>query len=88
MHAIKSILKDEDNSLITTPSVFKALISFFSDVAPRVKFKYEGDYSTENFISVLAPLSTINQSQITKHKRTYTKIVDILNQSLSKNFSL
>lgn len=88
LHAIKSILKDEDNSLITTPSVFKALISFFSDVAPRVKFKYEGDYSTENFISVLAPLSSINQSQITKHKRTYTKIVDILNQSLSKNFSL
>jgi len=88
LYAIKTTLKDDDSSLITTPAVFKAIISFFTDVAPRVKFKYDGDYSTDNFISVLNPLNNINQNHLLKHKRTYTKIVDILNQSLSKNFSL
>ena len=66
---------------ITKAIVFRAIVQFFSEIAPRVKYKYDSEYSVDNFYEVLKPVfaeansSWFNSSGITQkslHKRLST----------------
>ncbi|MEH3242877.1 hypothetical protein, partial [Enterobacter roggenkampii] len=81
----KSGVKDE----ITTPNIFKAIISFFPEVASRVKYKFNAEYSIDNFSEIIQPvMPALNKGIISKSKRSYKVLLDTLNNSLTKNFQL
>lgn len=88
LYAIKDVLKDSDNELITNANTFKAIIAFLAIVAPTVKMKFDGDYSADNFSEILQPLSSLNRSTSLKNKKSYGKIVEIFDKALSQDFSL
>lgn len=74
---------------ITTPNIFKGVVAFFPEVASRVKYKFDSEYTTQNFIEVIQPVQgSINKSLITKSKRSYKQMLEVLNSSLTKSFQL
>lgn len=90
LSAFKDILSSigcEDE--LTTPNIFKAIISFFPEAASRVKDRYNGDYTLENFADILQPISTtLTKATIGKSKRSYKVLADFLSHSLTKSFQL
>ncbi|MEX9849260.1 DGQHR domain-containing protein [Providencia huaxiensis] len=69
--------------------VFRGVISFFPEVASRVKYKYNSEYTSDNFSEVLQPVALmINKNTIVKNRSSYKKLVEILNGYLTKNFQL
>ncbi|MBC3872018.1 DGQHR domain-containing protein [Undibacterium flavidum] len=75
--------------LLVNPTAFKAFISFFPEVASRVKDRFEGDYKMENFIEVLQPVfAKITKVQISTRLKSYKAIVELMTTPLSKAFSL
>ncbi|PQK71533.1 hypothetical protein CG428_18640 [Pantoea ananatis] len=90
LSAFKDILTNIacENEL-TTPNIFKAIISFFPEAASRVKDRYNGEYTLENFIDILQPVSTtLTKATIGKSKRSYKTLLDFLSNSLTKSFQL
>ena len=74
---------------ITTPNIFKGIISFFPEVASRVKYKFDSEYSSDNFAEIIEPVSVVlNKGLVTKSKRSYKILSEALNNSLTKSFQL
>lgn len=74
---------------ITTPNIFKGIISFFPEVASRVKYKFDSEYSSDNFAEIIEPVSVVlNKGLIMKSKRSYRNLSEALNNSLTKSFQL
>ena len=44
------------DGLITNPIVFRGMFLVFPEAAQRVKDRYQSEYSTENFLTVLEPM--------------------------------
>lgn len=74
---------------ITTPNIFKGIISFFPEVASRVKYRFDSEYSYDNFLEIIEPVyPALNKATITKSKASYKKLLDAFNSSMAKNFQL
>jgi DGQHR domain-containing protein len=57
LHACVQGLKLSANeTMITNPVLFKALILLFADVAPRVSDRFDGKFSVENFRQIVFPM--------------------------------
>jgi DGQHR domain-containing protein len=82
MDAIKA------SDAIATPNVFKALIAFFPDVASKVKDRFSGDYSTDNFYEVVAPVfEKVGRAKFSAVGKGYKTLLDQLATALTKSFS-
>lgn len=79
--------KAEDYFL--SPNVFKAIVAFFPDVASKVKDRFDGSYTTDNFVEVLRPVfNRVTRSQIARTGRSYKALYDHLLTALTRSFSL
>lgn len=90
LSAFKDILeKINCESEITTPNIFKAIIAFFPEAASRVKDRYNGEYTPENFVEILQPVAgSLTKTIIGKSKRSYKTLLEFLSSSLTKSFQL
>lgn len=85
----KGLKQLKADSYLVNPTVFKAIISFFPDAASRVKDRFDGDYTVDNFVDVIEPIFIkITKAQITSRIKSYRSILDLFANSLSKSFSL
>lgn len=77
----------EDN--LTNPTVFRALMWFFADVAPRVSDRFDGDYSVDNFQRVLAPVfQRMKKGDLAKPGNSHTELHEKFQQALRQQFSI
>ena len=54
--AVKIYFDKIEVNIITKPIIFTATVSLFAKVSSKVKDKYSGNYSVDNFIEVMKPL--------------------------------
>jgi DGQHR domain-containing protein len=85
----KLLTKISYPELLTTPMGFKAIVSFFPDVASRVKDKFDGDYSEDNFSEILGSIvNPANKAPIKQAKKSYKQLQSVFRQKLTKAFTL
>jgi DGQHR domain-containing protein len=74
---------------ITNPTVFRAVIQLFPEVARRVKDRFAADYTAPNFSEVLAPMFERLKANTFKNPGTSHKALsDVLLKALQTNFIL
>lgn len=87
---MKALLKQIDGlDLVTQPTFFKALSTFFIPVASRLKDKFGAIYSTNNFYEILEPIGPrIKKSKIKELGTANQKVAQYLEENLSTGFIL
>ncbi|SET61842.1 DGQHR domain-containing protein [Nitrosomonas marina] len=85
----KGLKKIGAEEFLVTPTVFKAFITFFPNVASKVKDRFSGEYEVDHFVEVLEPVfEKLTRNQISAKKNSYKTILDLLISYLTKSFSL
>lgn len=89
LHAMKICLqKIKAEEFLVTPIAFKAIISFFPEVASKVKDRFDGAYSTDNFLDVVEPIfNKLTKAKITTAGRSYKTLHEQFSSALTKSFS-
>lgn len=78
-----------DTNSITNPTIFRAFMKLFNDVAQSVQLKYGKVYSTQNFAEVLKPvLSQVKASQLRSPGNSWTDLHNSLAKAFSRDFTL
>jgi len=74
---------------ITNPTIFRAILMLFPDIASRVKDRYGAEYNHANFTEVLAPMfGRLKVSILKKPGNSPKALYDSLLKSLQTNFTL
>jgi len=74
---------------LTNPTVFRAIMLLFPDVARRVKDKYGQDYSVDNFAEVLAVFfSRVNPTAVKRPGKSSRALHSTLSNALKADFTL
>jgi DGQHR domain-containing protein len=73
---------------LTKPIVFRAIMQFFQDIAPRVKYKYNSDYSVDNFYEVLKPVFDVASSSWFSNSKTQSSLHGKLMGAMQSQFTL
>ncbi|MCD0166955.1 DGQHR domain-containing protein [Deinococcus sp. 12RED42] len=89
IHSCRFALKKMDYSDgITSPTVFRAFLSIFPDVAQRVKSS-GGEYTFDNFWNVIMPISDkIKISQMKKANNSFKALAEELIKAIKTDFVL
>lgn len=75
--------------IVYTPYGFKAILSFFPEVAARVKGQFSGDYTTDNFADVLDDMfENITKQQLYSARNNAKAMQDLYSRGLSRGFKL
>ena len=90
LHAVTAILKTKKQlKAITSPTVFRAFLALFPEVATRVKDRYDGEFTRRNFSRELQPLAErITPSQLSKPGDSYKDFHSALSKYLERKLSL
>ncbi|HEY1883822.1 MAG TPA: hypothetical protein VGG51_12365, partial [Candidatus Cybelea sp.] len=90
LHAVTSILKSKKQlKAITSPTVFRAFLALFPEVATRVKDRYNGEFTKRNFSRELQPLSDrLTAGQLSKPGDSYRVFYSTLSRHLERKLSL
>ena len=86
---IQNLPVADPSLLIIKPVVFRAFMLLFRDVAPKVKDRFESNYTAYNFQDVLAPL--MNKKLTTRVKKpgtSYQNLYEEMAQMLRKTVSI
>ena len=79
--------KAEDK--ITNPTMFRALMSLFPQVAERVSDRHGNEYTSANFGEIILPFfSRIKKSDLTKPGTSYILLYENFRKSLRSGFSI
>jgi hypothetical protein len=71
--------------LLTNPTLFSSIILLFPKASIKVKDKFQGEYSVDNFYEVIKPLKTsIKPAVYLKPGSSYRKIHETFNSALDK----
>jgi len=74
---------------ITNPVVFRGFLLLFPEVAERVRDRFNGVYSTNNFAAVMAPAFVrMKKTTLEKPGGSIKELRDALSNSLRQSFSL
>lgn len=74
---------------LTNPTVFRAVMMLFPDVARRVKDRFGADYTSTNFTEVMAPMfERIKGNQLKKPGNSHKILYEALLKALQTNFTL
>lgn len=81
--------RQKTSEFFLVANVFKAIVTFFPDVASKVKDRFDGHYSTDNFLVVISPVfDRVPKTVITQTGRSYRGLYDRFLLALNKSFSL
>lgn len=76
------------NNLLS-PTIFKSVISFFPEVAMKVKDRYQSEYTTDNFLNVMRPIQeNLNKQHIVKANKSYKVLYEVFKKHMNTSFSL
>lgn len=76
-------------NMITNPTLFKAFLLTFPNVAQRVSDRFDGNYSIGNFEKVLAPLfQSVRKGDFQKPGASHKALHETFRKALSAGFSL
>jgi len=86
LDAVGSQLADKfSESLLAKPVIFRAFVGLFPSVATRVKDKFDGQYSTENFESVISPVfNHFPKAKLSKPGQSWVALRDYLDKRMSE----
>ena len=74
---------------ITNPTLFRALMLLFPDIAERVMDRHQGEYTTPNFSDVLSPVFTrVKKAEFQKPGASYIALHSVFRNQLSAGFTL
>ena len=74
---------------ITNPTVFRAVVALFRDVAQRVKDKYGADYTADKFFQVLEPMfSRLPKAAMANPGRSQRELQSAFSKALKVDFTL
>jgi DGQHR domain-containing protein len=77
------------NGAITHPTVFRAAIDIFPNVAERVRDRYGKGFAEDNFVNVLEPMfSKAKSSWFNKPSKSYKELSDTLSKTLKNTFTI
>jgi DGQHR domain-containing protein len=80
--------KLSEAQLITNPTLFRAVLLMFPDVAQRVSDRH-GEFSTENFREVLGPvLLRVKKPTLARPGQSYIELHEVLQKALKKQFTI
>lgn len=81
--------KSKTAEYFISPNVFKAIVAFFPDVASKVKDRFDGAYSVDNFKVVMSPVfDKVSKASISQTGRSYKGLYEKFQNALNKSFSL
>lgn len=76
-------------SSITKPIIFRAAMQLFNDIGQRVKYKYDSNYTVDNFYEMLKPIfDQASASWFTGAKITINGLYKRLTAALQTSFTL
>jgi hypothetical protein len=74
---------------LTNPTMFRALMWLFADVAERVSDRFDAQFTVDNFQRVLAPVfQRIKKSELVRPGSSHTELHEKFRQSLRQQFSI
>lgn len=73
---------------IIKPVVFRAITQFFVEVAPRVKYRYEAEYTVDNFYNVLKPVFDISSASWFNNSKTQSGLHGKLTGAIQSQFTI
>ena len=74
---------------LTNPTMFRALMWFFTDVAPRVADRFDSHYTVDNFQRVLGPVfQRMKKSELARPGSSHTELHEKFQQALRQQFSI
>jgi DGQHR domain-containing protein len=74
---------------ITNPTVFRAMMQVFPEVGTRVKDRFSGKYTADNFTAILSPVfQKLRSSDFLKPARSHNELADKLSEALKDQFTL
>lgn len=77
------------SGVIINPIVFRAVIQLFPEVGGRVKDRFLGEYTTDNFVKVLQPIfACVKASELRKPTRSHHDLHETLSKALRQHFTL
>ena len=70
--------------LLAKPVIFRAFVGLFPVISTRVKDKFDGEYSTENFENILGPIfNHFPKAKLTKPGSSWVALRDYLEKRMS-----
>jgi hypothetical protein len=90
LHACMAGLRKHDAAHnITNPTLFKAIMLLFQNVAERVSDRHGNSYSIENFDEILSPMfARIRKTDVQRPGASHKALHEIFRKALSAGFSL
>jgi hypothetical protein len=86
---LAGLRKAEAEDQLTNPTLFKAVVFLFPDVAQRVNDRHGSDYTVEHFHEVLEPFfGRVKKSELRKPGSSHRDLHDIFVKALRHQFSL
>lgn len=86
---IDYLAESSGSDWITNPVLFKAIVSFFHDVAQRVADRSGKDFSTENFREVLKPFfSKTRKASLKNPGHSHVQLYEIFKKSFRQPFTI
>jgi DGQHR domain-containing protein len=75
--------------MLLTPYGFRGIVGFFPEVASRVKGRFSGEYTPDNFADILSDVfANTSKPQLSKVKGNTKEIQETLSTALTKGFRL
>jgi len=82
--AVTGLLADKSaEPLLAKPVIFRAFVGLFQSVATRVKDKFDGQYTSENFEAVIGPVfNHFPKAKLTKPGQSWVALRDYLEKRM------
>jgi DGQHR domain-containing protein len=90
LHSCVSGLRENNlSSMITNPTLFKALMLLFPTVAERVNDRHPGEYTIANFESILKPMfHRMKKSVLSNPGKSAASLLDAFRKGLQTGFTI
>lgn len=81
--------KLQHREMLLSPYGFRAIMGFFPDVAARVKGRFSGEYTADNFADVLEDVfANVTKPQLVSAKNSARLMQEVLSRALTRGFRL
>lgn len=86
---MEHLQKESGEAWITNPTLFRAVLAIFQDIAQRVADRYGPEYTVQNFREVVSPLlARVKKGTLKTPGTSYVALSDTLKKSLRQQFTI
>lgn len=86
---MEHLQKESGESWITNPTLFRAVLSIFQDIAQRVTDRYGREYTVQNFREVVSPfLARVKKATLKTPGTSYVALGETFKKALRQQFTI